>query len=98
MSYVDEEGNRRYWKTYGNVAFDKDGSLGPERIDREVCRDRNLLNAHGTLHELPYRNAGGFALIRPVATHIRRIKDFCSWRGLFVMTGIDLATRDNNHE
>jgi hypothetical protein len=35
-------------------------------------------------------------LIRPVTTHNRRIKDFCSWRGLFVISGID-ATTTNDH-
>ena len=79
----------------GDAAFDNVGALGPARVDREVCRERNLFNAHGTIYELPYRNAGGFALIRPITTHNRRIKDFCSWRGLFVMTGTDTATKDN---
>ena len=94
--YIDEENNKRYRLPRGDVAFDTEGPLGPARIDREVCRERNLFNAHGTIYELPYRNAGGFSLIRPVTTHNRRIKDFCSWRGLFVMTGTDLATTDND--
>ena len=93
--YIDEEGNQRYRLPRGNAAFDTAGPLGPARIDREVCRERNLFNAHGTIYELPYRNAGGFALIRPVTTHNRRIKDYCSWRGLFVMTGIDQSTKAN---
>jgi hypothetical protein len=94
--YIDEENNKRYRLPRGDAAFDTEGPLGPARIDREVCRERNLFNAHGTIYELPYRNAGGFALIRPVTTHNRRLKDFCSWRGLFVMTGIDHATTDND--
>ena len=89
--------NKRYRLPRGDAAaFDTEGPLGPARIDREVCRERNLFNAHGTIYELPYRNAGGFSLIRPVTTHNRRIKDFCTWRGLFVITGINLSNRDND--
>jgi hypothetical protein len=93
--YVDDEDNKRYRLPRGDAAFDAQGQLGLERVDREVCRERNLFNAYGTIYELPYRNAGGFALIRPVTTHNRRIKDFCSWRGLFVMTGIVSSADDN---
>lgn len=93
--YIDDDG-KRYRLPRGHAALDEEGPLGVERVDREVVRERNLFNAHGTLYELPSRNAGGFALIRPVATHNRRIKDFCSWRGLFVISGID-ATTTNDH-
>ena len=93
--YIDEEDGRRYRLPRGRAGFAAEGPFGPERVDREVCRERNLFNAFGTLYELPYRNAGGFALIRPVTTHNRRIKDFCSWRGLFVMTGIEPGPSDN---
>ncbi|MDA0841886.1 MAG: hypothetical protein O3B01_19120 [Planctomycetota bacterium] len=94
--YIDEEGGKRYRLPRGDAAFDQESSLGFERVDREVSRERNLFNAHGTFYELPYRNAGGFSLIRPVTTHNRRIKDFCSWRGLFVISGID-GTTSNPH-
>lgn len=87
--YIDEEGGKRYRLPRGHPDFEANDSA---RIDREVCRERNLFNAYGTFYELPYRNAGGFALIRPITTHNRRIKDYCSWRGLFVMTGIDRTT------
>ena len=59
-------------------AFDQPGPLGDERVDREVCTERDLFNAHGTFYELPADNAGGFAKIRPIATHNRRIHDYCS--------------------
>lgn len=66
------------------------------RVDREVCTERDLLNAHGTFYELPANNAGGFAKIRPITTHNRSIHDYCSYRGLLIMTGIatDAATND----
>jgi len=58
------------------------------RAEREVATERNLFNASGTFYELPAVNAGGFAKIRPVATHNLGIHDYCSYRGLFIMTGI----------
>jgi hypothetical protein len=57
-------------------------------LSREVCTERNLLNAGGTFYELPAENAGGFIKVRPIATHNRRIHDFASYRGLLVLSGI----------
>lgn len=95
--YIDDAG-RRFRLPKGHPAFDKPGALGLERIDREVVTERDLFNCHGTFYELPARNAGGFAKIRPIATHNRRIKDYCSWRGLLVLTGISTdAPRDTHH-
>ena len=65
-------------------------------MDREVATERDLFNAHGTFYELPAENAGGFAKIRPVATHNRRIHDYCSYRGLFLMSGISANAPSNN--
>jgi hypothetical protein len=84
---VDDAG-RRWRLPKGDAAFDVPGKLGDERVDREVCTERDLFNAHGTFYELPAENAGGFAKMRPVATHNRRIHDCCSYRGLLVMTGL----------
>lgn len=95
--FVDDSG-RRFRLPKGDPAFDRPGPLGAERIDREVCTERDLFNCHGSFYELPAENAGGFAKIRPIATHNRRIKDYCSWRGLLVMTGIaDDAPIGNRH-
>lgn len=58
------------------------------RVAREVCTERNLLNAFGTLYEFPAENAGGFPKIRPIATHDRAIWDYASYRGLLVLSGI----------
>jgi len=65
-------------------------------LDREVCTERDLLNCHGTFYELPAENAGGIAKVRPIATHGLKIQDYCSYRGLLVMTGID-GGRGNPH-
>ncbi len=84
--YVDAKGRWRLPK--GDAAFDAAGPLGAERICREVCTERDLFNAHGTFYELPAENAGGFAKIRPIATHNRRIKDYASYRGMLIISGI----------
>ena len=90
--YTDETG-RRFRLPRGREGFRMDGPLGPARACREVCTERDLLNAGGTFFELPAENAGGVAKLRPVATHNRRIHDYASWRGLLVLTGLAGDTR-----
>ena len=85
---VDEKG-RRFRLPKGDATFDQPGPFGAERIDREVCTERDLLNVHGTFYELPAENAGGLAKVRPIATHNRRIHDYCSYRGLLVISGVE---------
>jgi hypothetical protein len=83
---VDDSGKR--WRLpKGDAAFDTEGAL-PLRVDREVCTERDLFQAHGSFYELPAENAGGFAKMRPVTTHNRRITDYCSYRGLLVLAGV----------
>lgn len=85
--YVDDAG-RRWRLPKGDPAFDELTGKGLIRIDREVVTERDLFNCHGTFYELPAENAGGFAKIRPITTHNRRIMDYCSYRGLLILTGI----------
>jgi hypothetical protein len=93
---VDDRG-RRWRLPKGNVAFDQEGAL-PLRVDREVCTERDLFQTHGTFFELPAENADGFAKMRAITTHNRRITDYCTWRGLFVMAGVGAdASKDNPH-
>lgn len=83
--YTDEAGNR--WRLpKGDASFDAEKA--GVRISREVSTERDLFNAHGTFYELPSNNAGGIAMVRPVCTHNLHIKDYCSWRGLTVMSGL----------
>ena len=78
--YIDERGKR--WRLpRGEVDT-------PGRIAREVSTERDLLNVAGTFYELPANNAGGIAMVRPIATHNRSIRDFCSYRGLMVLSGV----------
>lgn len=90
------EDEKRWRLPKGDPAFDHEGPLGPYRVDREVATERDLFNAHGTFYELPADNAGGFAKLRPVATHNLRIHDYCSYRGLFIMTGVADNAPTNN--
>jgi len=94
--YVDDSG-RRWRLPKSDQPFPDVSVLGPERICREVCTERDLLNIQGTFYELPAENAGGFAKIRPVSTHNRRISDFTSYRGLLVMSGLRHAAATGEH-
>lgn len=68
----------------GHVLFDDPTAAGPVRNVREVVTERSLINAHGTIFELPRHTNWG---IRAITTHNREIYDFMSWRGLLVMSG-----------
>ena len=60
----------------------------PGRLCRECCTERDLLNLAGILYELPAENAGGFAKIRAISTPGAWAYDYCTWRGLFVISGL----------
>lgn len=65
---------------------------------REVESERWLMDVCGMFYELPaMQYAGRVWGVKPVATHLRIIGDFCSWNGLLVLAG-DQTTpiRDTN--
>jgi len=82
------EQGKRWRLPRGHADFDGKSPHGLVRVDREICTERDLLNAGGTFFEFPAENAGGIAKVRPVATHNRQIHDYATWRGLLVMSGI----------
>ena len=85
--FIDDQGHR--WRLpKGDPALDQASPLGDGRVAREVATERDFFHAHGSFYELPAENAGGFAKVRPITTHNFRIHDFCSYRGLFIMTGL----------
>lgn len=91
--YIDDSG-RRFRLPKGHSDLDHETG----RISREVATERDLFNAHGTFYELPANNALGFPRVRPVATHNLRIQDFCSYRGLLILSGVSKdAPKDNPH-
>lgn len=77
----------RYRLPRGSHAFDHTWNTEWMRI-REVQTERYLMDAFGLFYELPPMVYGGHVFgIRPVATHLRIVPDFCFWRGLFVLAG-----------
>lgn len=83
--YTDDKGRRWRFPAHGSAAASR---LGEARICREVATERDLFHAGGTFYELPAENAGGFSKARAIATGDFLVHDFCSYRGLFIMTGI----------
>ncbi|BDS06840.1 hypothetical protein NT6N_18800 [Oceaniferula spumae] len=92
--YTDEQGKR--WRL-PKGEIDEKHPLGSSRIAREVATERDLLNANGTFYELPARNAGGISKLRAISTHNRNVHDFCSYRGLLIISGISTEKTDNKH-
>lgn len=66
-----------------------------QRGKREVVTERSLLNAHGTFYEIADQT--GLSTMRPICTHKRDITDFCSWRGLLVISGTREDAVDDGH-
>lgn len=93
---VDNNG-KRYRLPKGNSALDEPSNFGWPRDRREVVTERDLFNAHGTFYYLPRANSGGVAKIKPITTHNKHITDFCSWRGMLVMTGTGLEENEDKH-
>ena len=92
-SVICVENGRRWRLPKGDASFEQPGAGADERVCREVVTERDLFNAYGTFYELPAESAGGFAKIRPIATHNRHIRDYASYRGLLVMSGVSAAAR-----
>ncbi len=95
--FTDDNGKR--WRFPKSIdGYDDGGTFGNYRVAREVATERDMFHAYGTFYELPANNAGGFSKVRPIATHNRMIQDFCSYRGLLILTGTDLNSfTHNNH-
>ncbi|SEW53130.1 hypothetical protein [Chitinophaga arvensicola] len=62
---------------------------------RELESERYVLNAQGTLYEIGRES--GFAAIRPITTHKKKIIDFCTWRGLLVISGTKTTAKPDGH-
>jgi hypothetical protein len=57
-----------------------------------------MLQAHGTFYELPALNAKGAIRMRPIATSDVAVHDYCSYRGLLVLSGVSPeAAKDDRH-
>jgi hypothetical protein len=89
----DKSGSYRLPKT--NTLYDEPFETGWPRGKREVITERFLLNAHGSFYEVAYEK--GMATMRPVCTHGKKIIDFCSWRGLIVVSGTKKNANNDGH-
>lgn len=65
------------------------------RDKRELESERFMLNIQGTLYEVGRES--GFAAIRPVTTHKKKIIDLCTWRGLLVISGTKVDAKPDGH-
>ncbi len=90
-SLVYTDGKNQRWR------LPRSTGAADGRVCREVCTERNLLNAGGTFYELPAQNAGGFIKVRPIATHDLGIHDYASYRGLMLISGIDAKAPAGDH-
>lgn len=96
--FITDDKGRRWRLPMGDARYTDLIQTGSSRICREVITERDLFNCHGTFYELPAENADGYAKIRPICSHSYWIHDYASYRGMLIMTGINLAkTDENNH-
>ncbi len=75
---------------------------GEHRAVREAVSERHLADIAGTWYENPRiegtdKHGAEWCKIKPVATHGRAISDFCTWRGLFVIAGVDPNGKQDGH-
>lgn len=89
----DKSGTYCLPKTH--TMYDHPFETGWPRGKREVMTERSLLNVHGTFYEIA--NQSGMATMRPICTHMKRIIDFCSWRGLMVISGTKRHAANDGH-
>ena len=88
-SVIMAEKGRRYRLPKGDARYDQPFATGWPRGIRECESERYLMNIHGTFYEKP--REGGMWKVKPLASHHRQVMDFCTWRGLWVISG---TTRD----
>ncbi len=85
-SVVMTQKGKRYRLPRSDGAYDRAFASGWPRGIRECESERYLMNIHGTFYEMPRDD--GLALIKPICTHHKQITDFCTWRGLLVLSGV----------
>ncbi len=89
------------WTTYllPKAAYNNDPSHGWftewPRI-REIGNDRMMMDMHGMFFQFPATfSSGNSAGIRPIASHLRYIPDFCSWDGKIVLATDETSIQGN---
>ncbi len=94
---VKDSRGRRFRLPKGDAAFDQ--WIGKCRVVREVASERFLANVHGTFYEIPRAgdNTPDWRLAKPMCSHGKAIVDFCSWRGLLVLSGTQPGASSDGH-
>jgi hypothetical protein len=62
--------------------------------------ERHLANIHGTFYEVPLETNARppeFRKLRPVASHGKRVADYCTWSGLLVLSGVRAGAENDGH-
>lgn len=87
---------QRFRLPKGDAALSK---VSASRGVRECIQERYLANYHGTFYEVPRgaKNLPDFQRMKPVATHNRSIADFCTWRGMLVLSGVKSDAANGAH-
>lgn len=90
---------KRYRLPKGSAVYDEPFAAGWARGAREAVSERWLANWHGTFYEIPRAGHHGLDIerIKPVASHNKLIQDYCTWRGLFVISGVRAAAERDGH-
>ncbi len=84
----------------GDAAFDQPFADGWPRDVREVESERMLANIHGTFYEVPLNTSkqpAVFYNMKPISSHRKQIMDFCTWRGLLLLSGVKAGTPAANN-
>ncbi len=75
----------RYRLPFGSHSWDHTWNTEWMRI-REVQTERYLMDSFGIFYDLPALVYDGRVWgIRPIASHLRIVPDFCHWRGMLVL-------------
>ncbi len=92
---VSDSKEHRYRLPKSHEKYDQPFEFGWPRSKRECISERFLLNIHGTFYLVGRES--GLAVIRPVATHDKQIADYCTWRGLMVLSGARHDAKPDGH-
>jgi hypothetical protein len=87
---------QRYRLPKGDAAL---SGVGESRGVRECIQERYLANFHGTFYEVPRGkgNRPDYQRMKAVTTHNKSISDFCTWRGMLVMSGVKASGGGDGH-
>ncbi len=99
-SVIVERAGMRVRLPKGDPIYDKYLTEGTHRGIRELVTERFVMNVHGTFYEVPQKKFPidlNLFSIRPIATHNKAIMDFCTWRGLLVISGVDTKAKADGH-